>query len=75
MTCLAWPNSGWSQGISPWDFGLRSDSSGPRPEVYVYTERPVYRPGDIIHYRGILKNWYDGRYSDGGPGQCQRDLV
>ena len=53
-------NSGWSQGLSSWDFGLRSDNSGPRPEVYVYTERPVYRPGDIIHYRGIVKNWYDG---------------
>ncbi len=55
--------SDWGQGISPWDFGLRSDTSRARPEVYLYTERPVYRPRDTIHYRGILKNWYDGRYS------------
>ena len=58
--------SSWSQGISPWDFNLRSDGSGPRSEAYLYTERPVYRPGDVVYYRGILRNWYDGRYSDSG---------
>jgi uncharacterized protein YfaS (alpha-2-macroglobulin family) len=57
-------SSGWGQGISPWDFGLSMDTSGPRPEVYVYTERPVYRPGDVVSYRGILRNGYDGRYTD-----------
>ncbi|HEY3312408.1 MAG TPA: Ig-like domain-containing protein [Anaerolineales bacterium] len=54
--------SSWNMGISPWDYGLRFDTSGPREQVYLYTERPVYRPGDVVHYRGILKNWYDGRY-------------
>ena len=53
----------WNQGISPWNFGFTSDSSGAHPEIYLYTERPVYRPGDVIHYRGILKSWFDGRYS------------
>lgn len=57
-------NSNWGQGISPWDFNLASDSSGPRAEAYLYSERAIYRPGDTIHYRGILRNWYDGRYSD-----------
>jgi hypothetical protein len=55
--------SNWGMGVSPWDFGLSYDTSAMRPEVYLYTERPVYRPGDIIHFRGILKNWYDGRYT------------
>ena len=55
--------SNWGQGISPWDFGLRSDTSAARPQAYLYTERPVYRPGDTVYYRGILKNWYDGRYT------------
>lgn len=54
--------SNWGMGISPWDFGLGMDTSGARAEVYLYTERPVYRPGDTVHYRGILRNWYDGRY-------------
>jgi uncharacterized protein YfaS (alpha-2-macroglobulin family) len=55
--------SSWGEGISPWDFGLSYATSGTRPEVYLYSERPVYRPGDTVHYRGVLKNWYDGRYS------------
>jgi uncharacterized protein YfaS (alpha-2-macroglobulin family) len=59
-------NSNWNQGISPWEFGVRTDSSGPNNEVYLYSERPVYRPGDVVYYRGILRNWYDGRYSDSG---------
>ncbi len=54
----------WGMGISPWDFNLRSDTGGPRLEAYLYSERPVYRPGDVVHYRGILKNGYDGRYTD-----------
>lgn len=54
---------GWNLGVSPWDFDLRSDSDGPRPVAYLYTDRPVYRPGDVVSLRGILRSLYDGRYS------------
>jgi len=57
-------SSDWGLGISPWDFNLSLNSAGPRPETYLYTERPVYRPGDTVQYRGILKTKYDGRYTD-----------
>jgi len=56
-------SSGWDMGVSPWDFSLSYDSSAARPEVYLYSERPIYRPGDKVYYRGVLRNWYDGRYS------------
>ncbi|RPH55551.1 MAG: hypothetical protein EHM81_14450, partial [Chloroflexi bacterium] len=58
--------SNWNQGITPWDFELRANFSGPRPTIYIYTERPVYRPGDTLHFRGIIRDIYDGRYSDAG---------
>ncbi len=29
---------------------------------YVYTDRPIYRPGDSIHFRAILREESDGRY-------------
>ena len=29
---------------------------------YVYTDRPIYRPGDLIHYRAIIREESDGRY-------------
>lgn len=30
--------------------------------VYVYSERPVYRPGDTVHFKGIARDWKDGSY-------------
>ena len=37
--------------LSLWNFGDSAHSwSG-----YIYTDRPVYRPGDTIHFRGILR--------------------
>lgn len=64
-------NTNWSQGVSPWDFGVNFSSSGPQTGVYLYTERPVYRPGDAVYYRGILRNWYDGRYTESGLSQVE----
>ena len=37
--------------VSLWNFGQASTSwTG-----YIYTDRPVYRPGDTMHFRGILR--------------------
>jgi uncharacterized protein YfaS (alpha-2-macroglobulin family) len=37
--------------VSLWNFGSESTSwTG-----YIYTDRPVYRPGDTMHFRGILR--------------------
>jgi len=54
----------WDQEISPWNFGLSTGGASPNKMMYIYTERPVYRPGDTVHYRGILRNAYNGRYTD-----------
>lgn len=55
---------GWNAEIAPWNFGLRDGSDVPNEKFYLYTERPIYRPGDVVHYRGIIRNAFDGRYSD-----------
>jgi len=52
----------WDSEISPWNFKLNSGNSAPQPEIYFYTERPVYRPGDTVHYRGIIRSLFNGRY-------------
>ncbi len=64
----------WNLGISPWDFDLRFDLSGPRIMGYLYTDRPVYRPGDVVSFRGILRSHDDGRYSDAGLHQISLRL-
>ncbi|MGB3714627.1 MAG: MG2 domain-containing protein, partial [Candidatus Promineifilaceae bacterium] len=56
-------SSNWSEGISPWQFGLNA-TTGPDVDrfVYLYTDRPIYRPGDTVHYRGIVRDTDFGRF-------------
>ncbi|NDJ53341.1 MAG: hypothetical protein GYB68_09695 [Chloroflexi bacterium] len=57
----AW--SGWSEGINPWDFGLPF-SGGREPfSVYMYTDRPLYRPGQEVFFKGVLRDKFDVTYS------------
>ena len=53
----------WEQGISPWDFGIQSEFWGTGYQGYVYTDRPIYRPGQTVYYKGILRADDDARYS------------
>jgi uncharacterized protein YfaS (alpha-2-macroglobulin family) len=31
--------------------------------VYLYTDRPIYRPGDTVYYKGIVRDAHFGRYT------------
>lgn len=55
--------SNWNQGMSPWDFGLSSDFLGPRLKGYLYTDRPIYRPGDQVNFRAVIRQASNGRYA------------
>ncbi|MCP4422984.1 MAG: hypothetical protein GY803_00685, partial [Chloroflexi bacterium] len=54
----------WNEGVTPWQFGLDADS-GPEPQTfaYIYTDRPIYRPGDTIYFKGIVRDAHYGRYN------------
>lgn len=54
--------SNWNQAIASWDFGIPSDPRGPRLEAYLYTDRPIYRPGHTVYFRAVLRQAYNGRY-------------
>ncbi len=54
--------SDWSQGIEPWSFngGIYSEfrsSASPRYRVLssIYTDRPLYKAGDTVEVKGILR--------------------
>jgi uncharacterized protein YfaS (alpha-2-macroglobulin family) len=51
--------------------------SGPNSEWtgYVYTDRPVYRPGHTVHFRAVLRTWRAEKYvvPDGQQVQVQID--
>lgn len=47
--------SRWSDGIDPYYFGLPADYYPQPYEVYLYTERPIYRPDQPVYFRGIIR--------------------
>ena len=53
----------WGNDISPWQFGLSVDRRPPHTEVYLYTDRPIYRPGQTVYFKAILREAFDGRYN------------
>ncbi len=53
----------WNEGVAAWDFDLSMDISGPRVDAYLYTDRPIYRPGDTVYFRGVVRQGYNGRYT------------
>lgn len=57
-------SSQWNDGIRPNNFDFSTDfrtsfSNKNRVDGYFYTERPLYRAGDTVHFKGImrLRDW------------------
>ncbi len=55
--------SSWSQGVSGSDFNMPVDYQGPGTRLYMYTDRPIYRPGDTVYFRLAARQALNGRYS------------
>jgi|GEM_PF-1780864 len=53
----------WSNGIAPYYYGLSYVSPQPDRRLNVYTDRPIYRPAQTVHVRGVVRADDDGRYS------------
>jgi uncharacterized protein YfaS (alpha-2-macroglobulin family) len=52
----------WKWGISAWDFGYSQRVRSPHTEIYMYTDRPIYRPGQTVYFRGVARQTFNGRY-------------
>lgn len=49
--------------ITDWADTLRDASPAQdASKTYVYTDRPIYRPGNTVHIRGIDRIGFDGKY-------------
>lgn len=66
--------SDWNQGIGPWDFGVNAQFFYEPHSVYLYTEKPLYRPGQTVHLKGIVRLDDDARYAV-DPGLKQVDFA
>ncbi len=54
--------NGWDEGISPWSFDVDSEFWSSEYLGYLYTDRPIYRPGQSVYFKGILRADDDARY-------------
>ncbi len=39
-----------------------ANSGGDKYQVFSYSERPVYRPGDLVHYKAVIRKKENGNY-------------
>lgn len=47
--------SSWSDGLQGYYFNIQVDGDLGTHQIYMYTDRPVYRPGQPVHYRGVVR--------------------
>ncbi|MGC9396859.1 MAG: Ig-like domain-containing protein, partial [Anaerolineae bacterium] len=53
----------WDSGIRPWDFDVSTDYGSGRYAGYLYTDRPIYRPGQTVYFKGIVRADDDANYT------------
>ena len=54
---VAYTGSDWNEGISPWEFGtgVNLHEASPMLRGSVFTDRGVYRLGEEVHFKAILR--------------------
>jgi Large extracellular alpha-helical protein len=54
----AYAASDWDEGIGPWDFGLNFDLDEARPLLRgtIFFDRGVYKPGEELHAKVVLRS-------------------
>ncbi|HSD85024.1 MAG TPA: Ig-like domain-containing protein, partial [Anaerolineae bacterium] len=55
--------SDWNNGIGPWDFGVYANYYADVYNAYLYTDKPIYRPGQTVHIKGIIRVEDNARYA------------
>src|SRR5690606_29707275 len=66
--------SQWDEGIQPWQFGaLPTTFNREAYSLYLYTDRPIYRPGQEVYFKGVLRAKDDVTYSL--PPQSSVDVI
>jgi uncharacterized protein YfaS (alpha-2-macroglobulin family) len=55
---VAYVGSDWNEGIDPWGFGIAFDLDQAEPMLRgtLFTDRGVYRLGEEIHFKAILRH-------------------
>lgn len=68
-------SSNWYHGVASWEFGLPFTYGQTRPEVYLYTDRPIYRPGQAVQFKLAAREEDNGRYSAPNLAEVTVDVI
>lgn len=62
---VVFSGTSWNDGIWPWNLVPDADFRFQPPTLvgYLYTDRPIYRPGETVYLKGIIRTDDDARYS------------
>ncbi|MEM8532254.1 MAG: Ig-like domain-containing protein, partial [Chloroflexota bacterium] len=60
---FAFGTNKWERGINPWDFGLPAGYDTTQTTGHLATDRPIYRPEQTVHIRGVVRVDNDGDYT------------
>ena len=54
----------WNDGMEPWRFNMDYEYNTGRDSLkaYVFTERGVYRPGETVHIKGVVRQQENGSW-------------
>jgi hypothetical protein len=53
----------WDSGISSWNFNVPDEYYTQNLTAYLYTDRSLYRPGQPVYFRGVVRNKNDKTYT------------
>ena len=72
-------SSNWGEGINRYDFGLPYyynyqesvdyENSNNRFKLFLTPDRPIYRPGQKVFFKGLIKKDNDAAYANLTPGE------
>ena len=51
---FAFSISTWDQGYALYEQGIIENTLPELTQAYIYTDRPIYRPGDTVHFKAVL---------------------
>ena len=54
---LSFTANTWASGVEPYEFGLDQgwESEKPDPSGFIFADRGIYRPGDTVHLKGVVR--------------------
>jgi uncharacterized protein YfaS (alpha-2-macroglobulin family) len=59
---VAAAGSDWNEGINTFDFNMPSQLEAQEFYANLYTDRAIYRPGQTVYFKGILRRDNDASY-------------